>query len=155
LGPLDLMASGFAGVYTTAGHAGLVLQLDVGINFNIVDIVKISGTGQIRLNTTPDSHTANGVTMGAHSFQLYINGTVSLLDVIKISTTVLVVVGGDQREIAGSGDTAVNEVIHEGEWFFSFSGDANFFGLATLHADGWVDSNGHFGVDLNGGITIG
>ena len=155
LGPLDLHASGFAGIYTTAGHSGLVLQLDVAINFDILDIVKITGNGQIRLNTTPDSHTANGVTMGAHSFELYINGTISLLDVIKVNTTVLVVVGGDQHVMAGPGDTAVDEVIHEGEWFFDFSGDADFFGLAKLHADGWVDSSGHFGVDLNGGITIG
>ena len=132
-----------------------MLQLDVNINFNILNIVKITGTGQIRLNTTPDSHTANGVTMGAHSFELYINGTVSLLDVIKVQTTVLVVVGGDVHVQGGSGDTAYNETVGEGDWFFLFSGDADFFGLATLHASGWVDSSGHFGVDLNGGITIG
>ena len=155
LGPIDLQASGFAGVYITPGHAGLVLQLDVSINFNILNIVKITGDGQIRLNTTPDSHTANGVTMGAHSFELYINGTVSLLDVIKVQTTVLVVVGGDVHLQGGSGDTAYNETVGEGDWFFLFSGDADFFGLATLHASGWVDSSGHFGVDLNGGITIG
>ena len=58
-----LLASGFAGIYTASGHSGLVLQLDVGINFDLFDIIKIKGTGQIRLNTTPDDHTVNGITI--------------------------------------------------------------------------------------------
>ena len=37
LGPIDLQASGFAGVYFQSGHSGLVLQLDVSINFNILE----------------------------------------------------------------------------------------------------------------------
>ena len=41
LGPLVLTASGFAGVYYDTAHndVGLVLQLDVGINFDIFDII--------------------------------------------------------------------------------------------------------------------
>ena len=155
LGPLDLQASGFAGVYTASGHSGLVLQLDVSINFDLFDIIKITGNGQIRLNTTPDTHVANGVTMNAHSFRLHIDGQVSLLDVIKLTTSVDVVVGGDVPMVGGSGDTQYDETVAEGQWFFLFTGSANFFGIATLNASGWVDSKGHFGVDLNGGITIG
>ena len=133
-----------------------MLQLDVSINFNLFDIIKITGNGQIRLNTTPDTHTANGVTMNAHSFRLHIDGQVSLLEVIKLD---------DRRSTsssaatctwsAASGDTQYDEVVAEGQWFFLFTGSANFFGIATLNASGWVDSKGHFGVDLNGGITIG
>ena len=76
---------------------------------------------------------------------------------IKLNTSVDVIVGGDQQVSYGTPGTYTyaNEVVHQGEWFFGFSGDADFFGLATLHALGWVDSQGHFGVDLNGGITIG
>ena len=161
LGPLTLTASGFAGVYydptNNCQHCGLVLQLDVGINFNIFDIVKITGNGQIRLNTTGDDHVANGITIGAHSFKLHIDGTVSLLDVINLSTSVDVIVGGNQEVTYGTPGsyTYVDEVIGAGQWFFGFTGQANFFGLATLNALGWVDSYGHFGIDLNGGISIG
>ena len=155
IGPLDLMASGFAGVYTASGHAGLVLQLDVAINFDLFSIIKIKGNGQIRLNTTPDDHTVNGITIGHNSFLLHIDGSVSLLDVIKLQTSVDLIVGGGVAVTAGSGDTYVSETVGDGQWFFKFTGDANFFGIATLHASGWVDSHAHFGVDLNGGITIG
>ena len=161
LGPLTLTASGFAGVYydptNNCQHCGLVLQLDVGINFNVFDIVVIKGNGQIRLNTTGDDHTANGILITAHSFKLHIDGTVTLLDVISLTTSVDVVVGGNQTVTYGTPGsyTYVNEVIGAGQWFFGFTGQANFFGLATLNALGWVDSYGHFGVDLNGGISIG
>ena len=75
---------------------------------------------------------------------------------IKLNTSVDVIVGGDSGHLRRAGDdTYVSETIGDGEWFFGFSGSADFFGLATLNATGWVDSKGHFGVDLNGGITIG
>ena len=134
-----------------------MLQLDVGINFDVFDIITIKGNGQIRLNTTQQNHVANGIMINANSFKLHIDGTVSLLDVIKLNTSVDVIVGGDQQVSYGTPGsyTYVNETVHEGQWFFGFSGQADFFGLATLNALGWVDSSGHFGVDLNGGITIG
>ena len=157
LGPIVLNASGFAGIYNDPSHddVGLVLQLDVGINFDILDIVTIKGTGEIRLNTTDQDHVANGVTLGHNSFRLHIDGTVSLLSVINLTTSVDVIVGGDVHMQGGSGNTAYNETVGEGDWFFLFTGNADFFGLATLSASGWVDSAGHFGIDLNGGITIG
>ena len=114
LGPITLTASGFAGVYydTANNDVGLVLQLDVGINFNVFDIIKITGNGQIRLNTTNQNHVANGITINAHSFKLHIDGTVSLLDVIQLNTSVDVLVGGDQTVSYGTPGsyTYVNEI---------------------------------------------
>ena len=109
-------ASGFAGVYYDTAHndVGLVLQLDVGINFDVFDIITIKGNGQIRLNTTQQNHVANGITINANSFKLHIDGTVSLLDVIKLNTSVDVIVGGDQQVSYGTPGsyTYVNETIH-------------------------------------------
>ena len=102
-------------------------------------------------------HIANGILITANSFKLHIDGTVSLLSVIKLNTSVDVIVGGNQTVTYGTPGTdttsARRSVRASGS--SASAAVADFFGLATLNALGWVDSKGHFGVDLSGGITIG
>ena len=84
-GAINIAASGFAGIYND-GSPGVVLQLSASINASIAGgIVKINAGGDLFLNTTAISRTANGNVLGPHSFKLSLNGSpLSLLDVFKI-----------------------------------------------------------------------
>jgi len=51
LGPIDVAASGFAGIYNDA-NPGIVLRLAVSLDVNVLEIIKINASGELRLNTT-------------------------------------------------------------------------------------------------------
>ena len=96
LGPIDVAASGFAGIYAgaTEAHKGIVLRLAVSIDVNVLEIIKISASGELRLNTTNIARNANGVTIGANSFRLSLNGSIKILEVINLSASFDLIVGG-------------------------------------------------------------
>ncbi|TMC40761.1 MAG: hypothetical protein E6J28_00745, partial [Chloroflexi bacterium] len=152
LGPLSVQATGFAGIYFD-DNPGLVLRLAISVNFNVFDIIKIVGQGEIRMNTTAITRNANGLNIGGHSFLLHISGTISILDVIRLQTTIEFVVGGGPHTVTVD-NSPYTVPLGEGDWLFFFSASANFFGIG-LAATGWVDSFGEYDMSLNGGITIG
>ena len=57
IGPIDVHADGFAGVYPD----GIVLKLAVSFDVNVLSIVHIGASGDLRLNTTHSAKTVNGV----------------------------------------------------------------------------------------------
>ena len=129
LGPIDLAASGFAGLYDD-GHPGIVLKLAVSIDVDVFDVIKISASGELRLNTTNIDRVAQGVTIGHNSFRLSLNGSIHILEVINLSASFDVAVGGGPVTL-GQGDQQTTFNLGEGDWAIAFSASADFFGLAT------------------------
>ena len=156
LGPIDVAASGFAGIYAgaTEAHKGIVLRLAVSLNVNVLDIIKINASGELRLNTTNIARNANGVTIGANSFRLSLNGSINILEVIRLSASFDLIVGGGTVTV-GSGAQTHTFDLDVGEWVFAFSANADFFGLATLSVGGWINSHGEFDVAVHGQLVLG
>src|SRR5947209_6708000 len=69
-------------------------------------------------------------------FLLDISGSISILDVLKFDARVKIVVGDHY-------------------WSFHINADIDFFGIATLHGVGDIDSNGNFDISLSGRLVIG
>ena len=153
LGPIDVAASGFAGIYTDT-HPGIVLRLAVSLDVNVLDIIKISASGELRLNTTDIARNANGVSIGADSFRLSLNGSIKILDVINLSASFDLIVGGGNVTV-GSGVQRKSFDLASGEWVFAFAASADFFGFASMSVSGWIDSRGEFDVQLSGQMTLG
>ncbi|MEP7335688.1 MAG: hypothetical protein ABI717_07900, partial [Actinomycetota bacterium] len=156
LGPIDVAASGFAGIYTggSAANKGIVLRLAVSLNVNVLEIIKINASGELRLNTTGIARNANGVTIGARSFRLSLNGSLRILEVIKFDASFDLIVGGGEVTV-GSGVQRRTFDLGVGEWVFAFSASADFFGLATMSISGWINSFGEFDVQVNGRLVLG
>src|SRR6185295_5737444 len=119
LGPLSVEARGGAAIYTDT-HPGMALVLDVDVQANIVEVIKIKASGKLELNTSGAVRTLAGVTMNAQSFVLALSGEVKFLEVIKFNASFLLAVGYDGI----------------GSWKVEFQANMDFFGLATLHASG-------------------
>jgi hypothetical protein len=83
IGPIDVHADGFAGVYSD----GIVLKLAVSFDASVLGIIHIGASGELRLNTTHSAKVANGVTIGARSFRLALVGDISVLEVIRFHAT--------------------------------------------------------------------
>ncbi len=96
-GSINLTASGFAGIYND-GHAGLVLELNTSIDATVASIISIKASGTLLLNTTNIQRSANGFTLGAGSFSLVLNGSVSILEVLKFNASFTILVGGNQQD---------------------------------------------------------
>ena len=69
LGPLSVEARGGAAIYMDS-HPGMALVLDVQVNANILEIIKIKASGKLELNTSNTARTLAGVHMNAQSFVL-------------------------------------------------------------------------------------
>ena len=68
LGPVTVKATGFAGIYApnaSGQNGGMVLRLAVSLDLNVLEIVKIKGSGELRLNTSNIDRDAGGVMVGA------------------------------------------------------------------------------------------
>ncbi len=94
-GALQIAASGFAGIYNDA-NPGLVLELNASINATIAQVIDLDASGTLLLNTTGTTRTANGFTLGAGSFSLMLNGSVSIFKVLTFNANFEIVVGGNQ-----------------------------------------------------------
>ena len=156
LGPIDVSASGFAGIYAgpTETHKGIVLRLAVSLDVNVLEIIKIHASGELRLNTTNIDRNANGVIIGHNSFRLTLNGEIRILEVINLSASFDLIVGGGPVTV-GSGAQQHSFNLSNGAWVFAFSASASFFGLASMGVSGWIDSAGEFDILVNGGLTLG
>jgi hypothetical protein len=153
-GLLDVRARGGAGIYGDA-NPGMALALDVSIDVSVFEIIKIEASGKLKLNTSTASRTLAGISIAAKSFRLTLNGTISILQVIKVSAGFDIIVGGNQTLPIGAGETASMQTIGTGEWVFSFHGSLDFFGIVTVTADGWINSKGWFNLAFDAGITLG
>ena len=131
-----------------------MLRLAVSIDVNVLEIIKISASGELRLNTTGIARNANGVTIGANSFRLSLNGSIKILEVISLSASFDLIVGGGPVTV-GSGAQRHSFNLGVGQWVFAFSASANFFGLATMSISGWINSKGEFDIAVSGGLTLG
>ena len=136
LGPIDVAAKGGAGIYGD----GIALVLDVSLDVNLFEIIKIEASGTLQINTTGSARTLSGITVAGNSFLLDLNGSVTFLEVLKMEAGFIMEVGGD---------------LGEGEWYVGFSAALDFFGIAEMSASGWFNSKGHFDLSLSGGITLG
>jgi len=138
LGPLSVEARGGAAIYMDS-HPGMALVLDVQVNANILEIIKIKASGKLELNTSNTARTLAGVHMNAQSFVLALSGEVRFLEVIKFDASFLLEVGYDGV----------------GSWRVEFRASMDFFGLATLQAHGMFNYKGHFDFTLDGRVILG
>src|SRR5437879_1898440 len=120
-------------------HPGMALVLDVQVNADILEIIKIKASGKLELNTSNTARTLAGVHMNAQSFVLALSGEVRFLEVIKFDASFLLEVGYDGV----------------GSWRVEFRASMDFFGLATLQAHGMFNYKGHFDFTLDGRVILG
>ena len=135
LGPLEVSAKGGAGIYSD----GLALLLDVSIDVNMFEIIKIKAAGKLQLNTCNVSRTLAGVSINANSFTIALSGSVTFLEVLKLEASFLLAVGYEGV----------------GSWKVEFSAGIDFFGLAQMSASGFFNYKGYFDITLDGGFTLG
>src|SRR6185295_10481672 len=114
LGPLVVDARGGAAIY----NDGMALVLDVTVEANLFEVIKISASGKLELNTSHRTRTLAGVTMPASSFVLELTGQVKFLEVLKFDASFKLEVGYEGL----------------GSWQVSFHASMDFFGLATMSA---------------------
>ena len=139
-----MTATGFAGVYTDA-NPGMTLRLAVSLDINVLDIVKIKATGELRLNTSNADRNVGGVMIGKKSFKLALTGEVKLVEVIKFNASFVIQVGGGALNVGSASDgTAATLNLDEGDWVIDFRAIADFFGFASMDIGGWIDSRGFF-----------
>ena len=137
-------------------HGGIVLRLAISLDLNVIEIIKIKGSGELRLNTTDITRNAGGVNIGARSFRIQVTGELRLLEVIKMNASFTLQVGGGPVNV-GVGDSFTASTLNllPGEWVIEVSASMDFFGLATLSARGWIASNGLFALRLQGELVLG
>jgi len=128
LGPLAVEADGFAGVYAD----GIALRLAVSVDANVFDIFTIEAAGEIQVNTTDDVH--DGI--ADNSFLLDLHGKIEILAVLNF-------------------ESSFKMVVANGAWRIDFASRMDFFGLVTLNANGWLQSNGYFHIVLDGRLVLG
>lgn len=92
LGPISVAAKGGAAIYTDSSP-GLALLLDVSINANMFEVIKIKAAGKLQLNTTGVARTLSGVTMQGGSFLIALSGEVKFLEVLKFQASFVLEVG--------------------------------------------------------------
>jgi hypothetical protein len=70
LGPLTVAARGGAAIYTDS-HPGLALLLDVSIDANMFEVIKIKASGKLQLNTSSVARTLSALrpSHGLHQLQ--------------------------------------------------------------------------------------
>ncbi len=147
LGPLDVQAAGFAGIYNDSSP-GIAMSLSVSINADILGgIFDITASGQLLVNTT--NMTRNGI--GANEFHLNLSGEVKILFVLNFNASFTIQVGGGNMTVWDG--TVFN--LTSGQWAVNFNAQMSFFGLATLSCEGWLKSDGTFHLHLNGDLLLG
>ncbi|MBK8118783.1 MAG: hypothetical protein IPK39_05835 [Sulfuritalea sp.] len=138
LGPLTVAARGGAAIYTDS-HPGLALLLDVSIEANMFEIIKIKASGKLQLNTSSTARTLSGITMQGNSFLIALNGEVSFLEVLKFNASFVLAVGYEGV----------------GSWRVQFAANMDFFGLVTVRATGMFNYKGYFDISLDGELVLG
>ncbi|HVZ63437.1 MAG TPA: LEPR-XLL domain-containing protein, partial [Lacunisphaera sp.] len=136
--------TGGAGIYSddssTSGtnEGGIALRLVVAVDsFGISGLFDASGTFTFELNTTGVAHTISGATLPHNSFHIAVsNLTLRFLSVLTITGNL---------DITYSG----------GVFRLDFSAGVDFFGLGSITADGFFDSDGNYSLHIHGHVSIG
>ncbi|MBT8144808.1 MAG: hypothetical protein KJO55_08905, partial [Gammaproteobacteria bacterium] len=138
LGPLSIAARGGAAIYTDS-NPGMALVLDVSVEANLFEVIKIKAAGTLQMNLSGQQRTLAGITMAANSFKIALYGEVKFLEVLTFEASFVLEVGYEGT----------------GSWRVEFSASLNFFGLAQMSAYGMFNYKGHFDISLDGGFTLG
>ena len=136
--------------------AGLAIAADVSVDTNLFDVIKISGSGKLYLNTGADAVTLQGYSIAGHSLRVHLDSKVTFIELFTINASIEISVGGSftrNTQLWDGADATIQ--LGTGQWGFSISGQASFFGLATLDVSGWAQSNGAFGLSFSGSISFG
>ncbi|MFC1820933.1 hypothetical protein ACFLZG_07625, partial [Thermodesulfobacteriota bacterium] len=156
LGPFSLEVRGGAGVYY-GSDPGLALLLDVSLDVNIFEIFKIQASGKLHLNTSKNTtRVLSGISLAPASFRLELHGLIKILEVLKFEAGFTIQVGAGEFEVGSALYGTNNTLIQDtGDWYFEFYASMDFFGLATLDANGWLNSKGHFDIFVAGELVLG
>ncbi len=149
---------------------GVTLGADVSVNAKIADAIQIVAGAQpgqppekkeLKLNTVGHDVYLDGEWYDANSFYLHLYGEVIFLGVLRFEAGFKVQVGGKEfkhdaiTEPKAPQPVGDDDYLYSGEWAVSFGAQMNFFGMATLEADGWFNHRGHFAIHLYGEVVIG
>jgi hypothetical protein len=139
--------------------AGLVLMADVSIKSSVLGIFSLDAAGKLYVNTRKSgyTHPVTGVVLGASSVFLQVKGQATLMNVLSLDVDARVQVGGTFARPASAvtGSVATSAALRRGEWGIALSTRMSFFGIGSVDAAVWLQSNGSFGVGASGSVRIG
>ena len=111
---------------------GMALSLQVQASAN-GDVFSISAGGTLMINT---SSTTSHLGINPSTFQLALNGQVSILKVFNFDASLTIIVAG-------------------GQWSFDTNAHVSFFGIWNMDGEIFLDSYGDFHFHLSAGISFG
>jgi len=139
--------------------AGLVLMADVSIKSSVLGIFSLDAAGKLYVNTRKSgyTHPVTGVVLGASRVFLQVKGQATLMNVLSLDVDARVQVGGTFARPASAvtGSVATSAALRRGEWGIALSTRMSFFGIGSVDAAVWLQSNGSFGVGASGSVRIG
>ena len=143
-------------IHVIVSDNGFALVTAINVKTNIADVIKITASGNLYINTGSQSVTLGGVTLDPTSVFFNLNGQIVILDIFKVNVSITAQVGGTfVRPSDAIGSLPQSVQLGKGDWAFSFSGSASFFGLGNLDLSGWVQSNGAFGFHGSASVSFG
>ena len=135
IGGLEFGAHGAAAVSAAARGFGLRLAVHAGTGAS-AQVFKISADGTLEINTSTTTTLAG---VAPHRFHLNVSGSLSLLEVVSLSATFDIQIGGG----------AV------GGWSLHADAKMDFFGLAQLDGSVTLDGGGDIDLSLHGRMVLG
>jgi len=95
--------------------------------------------------------------MAAGSVFLQVKGKMALLGLLSMDVDARLQVGGtfERPATAVGGSVPSTATLRRGEWGIALNTSIGFFGIATLNAQVWAQSNGSFGLSLAGAMRLG
>ena len=125
IGPLSFEAEGALGIYPD----GIALHVSVSIDVDLLSVIELNASGTLDIDTTASNN----------YFRLQLDGSVTILFVIKIEGHIVVEVdnGAWRVDIPQPGLSV-----------------SLFGGLITISAYGYFDSNGFFDLTLTGSLNL-
>lgn len=123
----------------------------------MVDIIKIKAQGLLYINTMNRDVSVTGRIVEAKTVYLDLYGRLSIIEVMNFDVSITAQVGGKfKRRADAVGPNVPLEVnLSRGEWAFSFEARATLFGIAAVNLAGWMQSDGSFGIAIQGSARYG
>jgi hypothetical protein len=136
---------------------GIALGADIVVEANLVEIIKVKASGKLFINTTNRKINLAGRDIQAKSVFLSLEGQGSIVELLKFDIKITAQVGGKfSRPTDAIGPRVPKDVqLGRGEWAFSFQASTTLFGIAKVSLAGWVQSNGSYGIAIQGSIKFG
>ncbi|MDB4395265.1 calcium-binding protein, partial [Akkermansiaceae bacterium] len=135
-------ASGGAGVYTgntDSAKNGLALALAVSVRAD-VNIASLEASGTLIVNTTSIDRVLGTVNLAANTFMLDVTGKIQVLEVIKVEASFRIVISQEDGQEF---------------WLIDIDLSLDFFGIARLSGDFYLDSTGIFRLNVAGYVSLG